>query len=126
MMKKAEAASKKLNEEKKDENKGDDNKEDVEENAENKEQTKEDAAKNAEIDQTKESLDKLPGNEDLTAFQLAERNKRTVFVGNIPVDLVPKKLWKVFKGCGKIEKIWFRSIAPSSMITDRRNIGKLP
>jgi len=72
----------------------------------------------------KESLEKLPGNENLSAFQIADRKKRTVFVGNIPVEMTPKKLWRIFKACGKIEKIWFRSIAPSTMITDRRNIGK--
>jgi len=66
----------------------------------------------------------LPGNEDLSAFQLAERKKRTVFVGNIPITLPAKKLWYVFKHCGKIEKIWFRSLPPSTMITDRRNVVK--
>jgi RNA recognition motif-containing protein len=72
----------------------------------------------------KEGIDTLPGNEDLSAFQIADRTKRTVFVGNIPLDLAPKKLWYVFKSSGKVEKIWFRSIAPSTMITDRRNIIK--
>jgi RNA recognition motif-containing protein len=72
----------------------------------------------------KGSIETLPGNEDLSAFQIAERKKRIVFVGNIPLDLAPKKLWYVFKSCGKVEKIWFRSIAPSTMITDRRNIIK--
>ena len=72
----------------------------------------------------------LPGietlfkNENLSAFQLEERKKRTIFVGNIPIDLPAKKVWHVFKNCGKVEKIWFRSIPPSSMITDRRNIVK--
>ena len=46
------------------------------------------------------------------------------FVGNIPVDYKPKQLWKVFKHCGKIEKIWFRSIAPESFITNKTNIAK--
>ena len=80
----------------------------------------------AEVEPTTNDLDieNLPGNEDLSAVQIAERKKRTVFVGNIPVDLPPKKLWYVFKNCGKIEKIWFRSIAPSTMITDRRNVVK--
>ncbi|CAI2367344.1 unnamed protein product [Moneuplotes crassus] len=91
---------------------------------EQEEVDKEDEKEQNEINQTKESLDKLPGNQELTAFQLAERKTRTVFVGNIPVGMAPKKVWKVFKGCGKIEKIWFRSIAPSTMVTDRRNIVK--
>lgn len=87
----------------------------------------EELAKNeAEAEAATNELDieNLPGNEDLSAVQIAERKKRTVFVGNIPVDLAPKKLWYVFKNCGKIEKIWFRSIAPSTMITGRRNVVK--
>ena len=48
-------------------------------------------------DENRENIESLPGNEDLSAFQIAERKKRTVFVGNIPSDMKPKKLWKIFK-----------------------------
>ena len=75
-------------------------------------------------DDTVDEYQQLKGNESLTAFQLAERKKRMVFVGNIPLSFKPKQLWKVFKSCGKIEKIWFRSIAPKSFITNRANIVK--
>jgi RNA recognition motif-containing protein len=75
--------------------------------------------KEVEID-----ISDLPGNENLSAFQIAERKKRTIFVGNIPLDLPAKKLWHIFKNWGKVEKIWFRSIPPSTMITDRRNVVK--
>lgn len=54
--------------------------------------------------------DELRDKAALSAFQLKERKKRTVFVGNVPVDATAKQLQKVFRACGKIEKIWFRSI----------------
>lgn len=47
---------------------------------------------------------------NMSAFQLKERKSRTVFVGNVPSDTTAKKLQKLFRACGKIEKIWFRSI----------------
>lgn len=59
------------------------------------EQPKDDSkeeAKDVEMD-----ISELPGNENLSAFQIAERKKRTVFVGNIPLDLPAKKLWHIFK-----------------------------
>ena len=43
----------------------------------------------------------------LSVSQLAERKERMVFVGNIPLETVPKKVHSHFKECGKIEKIWF-------------------
>jgi len=48
--------------------------------------------------------------EELSALQLKERNERTIFVGNVDLDLDKKHLQKHFKECGKIEKIWFRSV----------------
>jgi RNA recognition motif-containing protein len=47
---------------------------------------------------------------EASAIQIKERKQRTCFVGNVPVEASAKQLQKVFKGCGKIEKIWFRSI----------------
>ena len=41
---------------------------------------------------------------------MKERKQRTVFVGNVPMSATAKQLQKVFRSCGKIEKIWFRSI----------------
>lgn len=46
----------------------------------------------------------------MSAFQLKERKQRTAFVGNVPMEATAKKLQKVFRACGKIEKIWFRSM----------------
>jgi len=48
---------------------------------------------------------------NLSAFQIKERKERTVFVGNIALSATSKQLKKHFQACGKIEKIWFRSIA---------------
>lgn len=47
----------------------------------------------------------------LSAFQLKERRERTVFVGNVPLDTTRKYLDKLFGKHGKVEKVWFRSIA---------------
>jgi RNA recognition motif-containing protein len=47
----------------------------------------------------------------LSAFQLKERRERTVFVGNMPLDTTRKYLDKLFGKHGKVEKVWFRSIA---------------
>ena len=48
--------------------------------------------------------------EEMTAFQLKERKKRIIFVGNLPINVTAKQIQKQFQACGKIEKIWFRSI----------------
>lgn len=49
--------------------------------------------------------------QNLSAFQIKERKERTVFVGNLPLECTPKQLKKYFKTIGKVEKVWFRSIA---------------
>ena len=60
---------------------------------------------------------------------MRERTERTVFVGNIQLEVNPKALWKYFKSCGKIEKIWFRSIpinelsAPRKAAVSSKNYG---
>ena len=48
---------------------------------------------------------------NLSAFYLKERRERTVFVGNVPLDTTRKYLDKLFGKHGKVEKVWFRSIA---------------
>lgn len=49
--------------------------------------------------------------EVLSAVQVRDRNERTAFVGNVPVDATPKQLKKFFVAEGfVIEKVWFRSI----------------
>lgn len=48
---------------------------------------------------------------NLSAYQIKERKERTLFVGNIALAATSKQLKKHFKSCGKIEKVWFRSIA---------------
>ena len=47
---------------------------------------------------------------ELSDAEYKERKKRTIFVGNVPVSTTAKQLQKVFRECGKIEKIWFRSV----------------
>ncbi len=48
---------------------------------------------------------------NLSAFQIRERRERTVFVGNVPLDTTRKYLEKLFGKYGKVEKVWFRSLA---------------
>ena len=36
---------------------------------------------------------------------------RTCFIGNVPLEMNSKQLKKLFNEYGKIEKIWFRSVA---------------
>ena len=36
---------------------------------------------------------------------------RTCFIGNVPLEMNSKQLKKLFSEYGKIEKIWFRSVA---------------
>jgi len=40
-----------------------------------------------------------------------EKNKKTVFVSNIPITTAKKELQRVFKKHGEIESIRFRNIA---------------
>ena len=42
--------------------------------------------------------------ENLTAFQIKERNDRTVFVGNIDLGLEKKEIQKFFKKFGKVNE----------------------
>lgn len=51
----------------------------------------------------------------LSAFQLKERRERTVFVGNVPLETTRIQLEKLFKKYGKVEKVWFRSLALEHM-----------
>jgi RNA recognition motif-containing protein len=41
---------------------------------------------------------------------LKERRTRTCFVGNLPLEFDQNDLRKIFKECGTVEKIWFRSV----------------
>lgn len=38
------------------------------------------------------------------------RNKRTIFVGNVPLECEKSKIEKLFKKAGTVEKIWVRSV----------------
>ena len=75
------------------------------------------AVEKMEVDEQAENVeDKNVGkskNVEQSAFMIKERKARTVFVGNVPVPATAKQLQKVFRACGKIEKIWFRSICIS-------------
>jgi RNA recognition motif-containing protein len=61
-----------------------------------------------------EALDQMKTDEqNLSAFQLKERKERTLFVGNLALQLTQKQLKKHFKqhlGSGSVEKVWLRSI----------------
>jgi len=50
------------------------------------------------------------GDEELSALQIKERNERTIFVGNVDIDLEKKHILKHFKPYGKIENVRFRSV----------------
>ena len=41
-----------------------------------------------------------------------ERQSRTAFVGNIPVDTTKKQLVRHFESCGRIESVRFRGFIP--------------
>lgn len=43
--------------------------------------------------------------------EVAERRKRTCFVGNLPLDCSVKHIKIKFQAFGKVEKVWFRSVA---------------
>lgn len=43
--------------------------------------------------------------------EVAERRKRTCFVGNLPLDCSTKHIKIKFQAFGKVEKVWFRSVA---------------
>lgn len=61
---------------------------------------------------------------ELTLEEKAEKELRTVFVGNLPVQVIEKEGYKQlqarFKDCGKIESIRFRSVAFSEPM-DRKS-----
>jgi RNA recognition motif-containing protein len=59
----------------------------------------------------KELQDDASDQEGLSAFQIKERKQRTLFVGNVPLDANLKQIKKLFKVHGKVEKVWFRSVA---------------
>ena len=56
-----------------------------------------------------QSAEKKKTKPELSDSELKERRKRTIFVGNVAMETTAKRLQKVFRDCGKIEKIWFRS-----------------
>lgn len=41
-----------------------------------------------------------------------ERQSRTAFVGNVPVDTTKKQLVRHFESCGRIESVRFRGFIP--------------
>jgi RNA recognition motif-containing protein len=53
----------------------------------------------------------VPDESNMTAFQLKDRKQRTCFVGNLPLDTNAKVLRQLFSKSGKVEKVWFRSVA---------------
>jgi len=56
----------------------------------------------------------------LSPEQQLEVNKRTLFVGNLPVGLKRKQLRKLFADFGKIESLRFRSVAISDLKLGRK------
>ena len=58
-----------------------------------------------------EEESELPYNDPAkTEAENREREQRTVFVGNIPIECEKKSIIKLFKGAGDIEKVWVRSV----------------
>ena len=48
---------------------------------------------------------------EMSVAQIKERDARTVFVGNLNLELKARELTRLFKKkAGKVEKCWFRSI----------------
>ena len=56
------------------------------------------------------------------------RDSRTIYIGNLPVDLKKKKLLKVLKQYGTVEKMWTRGVKPLSALPKKIALikGKLP
>jgi len=50
----------------------------------------------------------------LTVLQNRERELKTIYVGNIPIEADKKEIYKLFKGEGQIDKIWVRSVPTST------------
>ena len=48
--------------------------------------------------------------DNLSAAQIKDRERRTVFVGNIPVKTKRKRIKKFFGFYGEVEKVWIRSV----------------
>jgi len=63
------------------------------------------------LDAPSQEVDEDQSEKGLSAFQIKERKQRTLFVGNIPLDATLKQIKKLFKVHGKVQKVWFRSIA---------------
>lgn len=63
------------------------------------------AALEEEAAEVKPYMDK-----NLSAAQLKDREKRTIFIGNIPLDSKRKTLKTFFGDCGAIEQVWVRSV----------------
>ena len=53
----------------------------------------------------------VPDESNMTAFQLKDRKQKTCFVGNLPLEATAKQLRSLFSKHGKVEKVWFRSVA---------------
>ncbi|XP_077869463.1 uncharacterized protein LOC100375750 isoform X2 [Saccoglossus kowalevskii] len=60
----------------------------------------------------KRKKEKLPANPEI--------EKRTVFIGNLPVDISKKELTKLFKKYGDIESVRLRSAAPSTLALPKK------
>ena len=54
------------------------------------------------------------------AMQEDPKADRTVFVGNVPVDVTKKKLKSLFSDCGKVESVRFRSVVSRRAANSRR------
>ena len=53
----------------------------------------------------------VPDESNMTAFQLKDRKQKTCFVGNLPLETTAKQLRQLFGVHGKVDKVWFRSVA---------------
>ncbi|KRX04910.1 hypothetical protein PPERSA_06544 [Pseudocohnilembus persalinus] len=65
---------------------------------------------NLESQQEDEKIENPFSEEDLTVKQKQDRDEKTIFIGNVPLEATKKELIKLFKSYGKIENIRERSV----------------
>lgn len=71
------------------------------ERREEKKRKRKEKTQEAETADTEEAKDESPENED---------EERTIFVGNLPIDITRKTLASMFKSCGKVKSARIRSV----------------
>lgn len=60
----------------------------------------------------------------LTVLQNRERELKTIYIGNIPIETDKKEIYKLFKNEGSIDKIWVRSV-PTNIESNKPKKAKV-